>query len=58
MRRLTLRKETLTDLTPSELSAVQAGTGHITLVCTLILTAVIETVKNGTHNVTLLECAA
>ena len=57
MRRLTLHKETLTDLTPSELSAVQGGSLHLTMICAALVGAVVQTVKNGTHNLTLLECA-
>ena len=57
MRRLTLRKETLTDLTPSELSAVRGGSLHLTLICAALVDAVVRTVKDGTHDLTLLECA-
>lgn len=57
MRRLTLRKETLTDLTPAEMAAVQGGSLHLTLICAALVGAVVQTVKNGTHNLTLLECA-
>jgi hypothetical protein len=60
--RLSLRKETLAELTPSDLAAVNGGSVHgtidtyLTYVCFLIVNAVVQGVKDGTHQLTLVEC--
>jgi len=61
MSRLSLRKETLAELTATELGAVHgAGTidTYLTYMCFLIINAAVQGVKNGTHQMTLVECAA
>ena len=59
--RLSLRKETLAELAPSDLASVngQGGVtdGYITWICTPLATAIVQGVKNATHQMTLLECS-
>lgn len=63
-RRLVLRRETLAELTPSDLASVQGASVHgtidtyLTYVCFLIVNAFVNATKEATHQATLLECAA
>jgi len=60
--RLSLRKETLAELTSSDLAAVNGASVHFTIdtfltqFCTPLATAIVQTVQNATHEMTLLEC--
>jgi hypothetical protein len=58
MPRLTLRKETLTELSPAELVAVQGASLHLTLICAALVRAVLDTVEQRTAELTLAGCAA
>lgn len=59
-RTLSLRKETLSPLTPSDLSAVGGAGGTIdgypTWICTPLIVAVTQTVKNAATQLSVVEC--
>lgn len=62
-RTLALRKETLTELTPSDLAVVAGGSvyftidGYPTWICTPLLVAVTKTVHDAATRLTVVECA-
>lgn len=63
MRPLTLRRESLGDLTPGDLAAVHGASVHFTIdtfvtqLCTPIAMALLNATKQATGELTLVECA-
>lgn len=62
-RTLTLRGETLSELTPGDLAVVHGASVHFTIdtfltqFCTPLATAVIQTVQGAVTRLTVVECA-
>jgi len=62
-RTLTLRGETLSELTPGDLAVVHGASvhftidGYLTQICTPLATAILKTVHDGVTRLTVVECA-
>lgn len=60
---LTLRKDTLTELTSDDLAGVAGGSVHVTIdtypthICWPLATAVVATVRQATTKLTVVDCA-